>query len=338
MKKKIFIRLSSSRGDNNLDTLGQFLVNFQSLVFSAGEICAGKQTRKGGNYPKYIRDTCTLEIDSVRQGSFVFELSPSGAEQETLTKGNLAEKSISLTYNTIGALNDKNPDKEINKFLPDPISRKRILQRIQDVLPVNENSYIELGLNSKKQQLRFKHKKIIEKLIPKISIPDSKKVTGRLTEIRVDGKKVFQIDSKEGLVSGEYDSSLEDFFKRSIGHIVEVEAKVDPKSTRTKLLVTTSSNCNKLDSYPIQELIISKRQHLLKKPLEVELQFDDANTYILFEPDFNVLATGKKLESALSEFNEQFEVLYNEYALADDASLTKQARGLKNRLLDLIGE
>jgi len=333
------VRLSCSKNNYDINSVGQFLVNFQSLIYGAGEVALGQTIKRGGYYPKPVKDACTLKIASIKQGSLIFELTHLGSEQETLETENISQQSMNLTYAIAVALNEDKYAQRLKTILPDPLSRKRILDRFSAILPTSEDSTLELALDSKKSQtMKFSHRQTIEQIIPKIELADSKKITGRLTKLRVDGKKEFQIDSAEGLISGEYDSIIEDFFAKNLGKLVEIEAKIDPKYSKAKLLVSQNSNYKQIDSYPIQVISIFKKTVSLKKPLNVDVRFDETNTYIFYEPEFKILATGKKFDEALEDFDAQFAILYNEYAKASDSSLTKTARELKKKILTLTGE
>ena len=73
----------------------------------------------------------------------------------------------------------------------------------------------------------------------------------------------------------------------------------------------------------------------LNSQLVLDIYSDGENFYVDY-PDMNIYAVGKDINSLIEDFNEDFKFIWENYALEEDRSLTKDAQELKTRILAMI--
>ena len=75
----------------------------------------------------------------------------------------------------------------------------------------------------------------------------------------------------------------------------------------------------------------------LNEPIIFKIDID-ANGFYYSSEEYNIYAYGKNQKSAEQDIFNEFELQYKEYAMEDDENLDKNARELKQRLLNIYGE
>ena len=335
-KGRIKIKIDSHKEKVNALYLVETIKNFQNTLFSVGDYLEGKLPRSSGTFSKKVRDSCELYIHDVKIGSLEVDLGL--PPQYTALEDNrtFGEQSIYLTSNLISAIESDNYPDEVKKLIPEPVSRKRILENMKKVAPYTPDYWINFSVDDSHSKLNIESGERIKKIIPKIEIPDSKKVTGWLMELRVDGKRSFQIDTHEGLLKGIYTPDVEEFFKNNLGTLVELEGTLKKEKKTELLQITSESNINKIDKYPISSFKVdNKLMTIQETPIYLDVEFED-NYYILHETDFGFLSSSNSFKKCVDDVKSQLSALWEEYVKSPESTLTSDAKLFRKKLKGIL--
>ncbi len=87
----------------------------------------------------------------------------------------------------------------------------------------------------------------------------------------------------------------------------------------------------------IDSFVVGSRTYRFKKPLMFE---DESTKELLFfsNAELRIIVYGSSLDECEAGIREELEMLWEEYALASDNELSKDAIKLKERLLGMVEE
>lgn len=319
----------------SITKLYEVLSNVQSAMFSIGDYLEGREPRTAGDFSKRVKETCELQISDIRKGSLklALQVPPPTHTTKEAAQTNLGENAMDNFYQIFATLASKEYATKLPKIIRDTSSRRKILQRFEKIIPESDDPPLEIGAPGKAEiRLASTYRDRIREIMPSFEIPNSKKVTGRLMELRVDNKKGFQVDTYEGTIKGEYSPEAEEFFKLNIGKLVELEGRLKLKQSTSYLQIDKTSNCAKADKYPISEIKAGVFNKALAQPLKVDIVFED-NGYIFQEPSFGLLVAAKNFKEGVTGIQEQFSILWEEYVNVPEETLAPDAKEFKKRLI-----
>jgi len=331
--KKLVVRVGSNKKAVSITRLVDVLAGLQETVFSIGDFLQTKKVRTGGNYPDSIRDTCELHIMNVRKGSVVVELQVPEPEQKTLAQVSTGEQALGVFSNMTKDIGTKKYVQMMENTVPDPLSRRRILERFRDVIPPNPNDFVEFsGDSEQKRQLKVEDRKKIEDILPKLESKDSKAFIGRLMELKASKQSNFQLDTADGIKRGKYSPKCLQFFKQNFNNLVKIKGV-----HKTSGLLMINENClmEPMKNYPLAEFKLKGKPVLLHKPLQIDINFDDGEN-IFSEDTLGLLVVGKTFEECNKRLEEQISLLWKEYVEPDDTNFTSGAKELRKKLISMV--
>jgi hypothetical protein len=334
-KNNLIIRYGSDKKGITFSKLTEVLSNVQTIIFSIGSYVESGRLRKCGDFTKKVRENCELKVISVKNGSVQIEARLPEVVQATLASETTGERAMSIFSDLVDGIESEGYANKVEKLIPEPGSRKRILELFEKTIPEDPEEYLHIESGKHKNTLKPEYRQKINSIIPTISIPDSKKVTGRLMELRVDDKRKFQIDTQEGIIRGEYTANLEDFFKTSIGKIVTLEGKLNPREPKLSLFISDKSNYTTLDKYPLSDIILDRKGKTITKPFELEITFEN-DEYLFYESEFRLVGIGKTFKDGINNIQKQFAILWSEYVKAPEHNFAKDAKELRKRLIQRL--
>jgi hypothetical protein len=89
------------------------------------------------------------------------------------------------------------------------------------------------------------------------------------------------------------------------------------------------------EGIPFKEIRYGEQTIKLKSPIKVEVVLSDERCSLYYEP-LDILVSAPTLSECEEDFQEEFNVLYEEYAEETDEKLTESAQELKRTLLNLV--
>lgn len=112
-------------------------------------------------------------------------------------------------------------------------------------------------------------------------------------------------------------------------------SKIDYTFNRRKETVMANKSYTKSFSY--LKDCNTNRCIYLNEPITFQISIDSDGVYYSNE-EYNIYAYGKNQKEAEQDIFNEFELQYKEYAMEDDKNLDKNARQLKQKLLNIYGE
>jgi len=81
----------------------------------------------------------------------------------------------------------------------------------------------------------------------------------------------------------------------------------------------------------------SGRRYIFSRPFELSVETEN-DLYVLGNKKLNIISCGRELGDALKSLGEDFDFMWNEYAMEKDDRLDSNAKVLKHELLGLVKE
>lgn len=94
-----------------------------------------------------------------------------------------------------------------------------------------------------------------------------------------------------------------------------------------------STGHDKLINFQLGSIDFGGRIIILEEPIILELSKAEYGEYLMVNDDFGILAMGNSFEEMVTDVNEQFKVLWDEFVRSDD-ELTTSGQMLKDKMMD----
>lgn len=95
---------------------------------------------------------------------------------------------------------------------------------------------------------------------------------------------------------------------------------------------STSTNINSYTSLKLDHISLDDKKLRLVTPIEATIDFCD-NMWRMENKELGIVSMALAYDDCLQDFNEEIAFIYEEYGLANDSELTKDAIELKHRIL-----
>jgi hypothetical protein len=255
----------------------------------------------------------------------------------------LGESSISVAgdfLNVLNAPSDREElDLELHRLIDNPHRCNRILREFDYIWHANGQSQSEVSFvfgNSPKTQLNPAQKVMIKSLLQKSPEEYEKEIFGRLTELRVDKKRQFHVDSTEGLIHCQYTPEIEDVIVDSIGEFIRVRGMMMPtRSGKYILGVDDENSLETLPHYLLKTFGSESSKKHLNEEVPIDLIFEN-DIYIAYNDDLGLLVAAPSMKEAIEGINEEFVILWSEYAEVEEHELTDGAKNFRDKLIKLV--
>ena len=90
-----------------------------------------------------------------------------------------------------------------------------------------------------------------------------------------------------------------------------------------------------MQKYELSEFSHSGRIHYFKKPLEIEVNYEEKE-YLFNEPELGLLAIGKTFEECNKRLEHQIRLLWEEYVIKDNSNFSASANELRNKIKAMV--
>ncbi len=346
-KKTLLIKVFSQEKEGKripVQLAINILQGVQNIVFSFGDHLKGNLPRSGGDFPKNVKEICSLEISDLQYGSMCAELQIT--EKQTSFPGDdfptLGERAIAKANefcNTL--LEDKEMEGTLETLVDNPKRRIRILKEFYSMWPGERSEYgVSFSHRKITKNLDPKRKPIIEKLLhPKIDEGEERIYRGRLFEYRADSRRSFLIDTSEKIIKGVYHPDVEDYVSSFMRQIVELKGIVTKKGNEEIIKIEREDTIETIESLSISEFQVGDRTILFNIPILLKVEYQSApyDRFILSNEELKLLAVSSDMKGCMDAILEQLEDLWDDYVLADEEELNWDAVAFKKFLLSLVG-
>jgi hypothetical protein len=339
-------RVSFSISDaNNVAAVqvAEIIQRLQNILYTIGDHLEGNEPRTRGDFPQSIKESCTLVITGLDMGSVHAEMQIGDAQTSLPGMQTLGERSIRIAGNFLDVLNassDKEElDSELHRLIDDPHRCNRILRGFDYIWPANGQSQSEVSFvfgESSQNQLNPAQKAAVQSLLQKSPEEYEKEIFGRLTELRVDKKRQFHVDSTEGPIRCQYTSEIENVIVDSIGEFVRVRGMMTPTRSGTYILgVDDENSLETLPQYLLKTFRSDSSEKHLKEAVPIDLIFEN-DMYIAYNDNLGLLVAALSMKEAIEGINEEFIILWSEYVEVEVHELTDGAKNFRDKLIKLV--
>jgi len=330
---------------NNVSAVqvAEILQRLQNILYTIGDHLEGNAPRTKGDFPQSIKESCTLVIIGLDMGSVHAEMQIGDAQTSLPEMQRLGERSICVAgdfLNVSNAFSDKEElDSKLHRLIDDPHRCNRILREFDHIWPDNGQSQREVSFvfgESSKNRLNPAQKAVVQSLLQKSPEEYEKEIFGRLTELRVDKKRQFQVDSTVGPIRCQYTPEIEDVIVDSIGEFVKVRGMMTPTRSGTYILgVDDENSLETLPQYLLKTFRSESSEKHLKEDVPIDLIFED-DIYIAYNDDLGLLVAAPSMKAAIEGINEEFVILWSEYVEVAEHELTDGAKNFRDKLIKLV--
>lgn len=319
-------------------TLSNLFFYIQNTFEELGNYFSGEGFKDFGPTKKTIRELVELSLVDTHKGSVVIEAEIPPIYQKTLTD----EKPLSIVvldgFNEIIEEIETAEDlgRGVGEIVRDERHKTKILTSIQGFWP-QQNAQYKLSIKTAERPyspLTKERRVVLDSYLEGERRDDEEELIGPLTSLSIVPPLTFEIGKKPKLKC-RFASEIEDLAKRNIGKIVQIRGRATiPKKGRDKIY----ENVHVLK--PVEEIFFDKihwKKHVLefKEPLVTQVDFIE-KMVVLKNEEYDILIISEGWEDGIREFNEYFMFLWEEYVLAPDEELTKDAIELKKKLNELV--
>lgn len=329
---------------NNVSAVqvAEILQRLQNIIYTIGDHLEGNAPRTKGDFPQSIKESCTLVITGLDVGSVHAEMQIGDAQTSLQGMQTLGERSIFVAgdfLNVLNASSDKEElDSELHRLIDDPHRCNRILREFDYVWPANGQSQSEVSFvfgESSQNRLNPVQKAVVQSLLQKSPEEYEKEIFGRLTELRVDKKRQFQVDSTDGPIRCQYTPEIEDVIVDSIGEFVKVRGMMAPTRSGTYILgVDNENSLETVSQYLLKTFGSESSKKPLNEDIPINLIFEN-DIYIAYNDDLGLLVAAPSMRAAIEGINEEFVILWSEYAEVEEHELTDGAKNFRDKLIKL---
>ncbi len=330
---------------NNVSAVqvAEILQRLQNILYTIGDYLEGNAPRTKGIFPQSIKESCTLIITGLDMGSIRAEMQIGDAQTGLPGTQTLGERSICVAGDFLNVLNvipgKEELDSELHRLIDDPYRCNRILREFDYIWPANGQSQSEVSFifgKSSQNQLNPAQKVVVQSLLRKSPKEYEKEIFGRLTVLRVDKKRQFQVDSTEGPIRCQYTPEIEEVIVDSIGEFVRVRGMMTPTRSDTYILgVDDETSLEILSQYLLKTFGSGSGEKHLKEDVPIDLIFEN-DIYIAYNDNLGLLVAAPSMKETIEGISEEFVILWSEYVEIEEDELTDGAKNFRDKLIKLV--
>lgn len=315
----------------------------QALLFNVATSIRGGGRR--GKWRSEVLEACELYLVDTQKQSFGFH-----AELPTPVRLPLPQMGFDLGLQSLDRLNDTiealadGDEASLQSYYPDQALRERVLASVLPVLPTDGDDYvIEFGVGRKaRRELNPSHRSVVQRLLREHEVPypdDSVvELTGVLYLIEVEtGQRQLGLLVNNRKISCFLPPALEPLARDLVpGSLVEVRGRATFRNGQVENIEEV------YDALPVRteplhwkRLVVGGQTFHFHNPIVIDVKFENGLLVHEYAP-LGIVAYAKSRRESLDYFRSEFLVLWEEFGLADDSELTRDAIELKGRLRSLV--
>lgn len=231
----------------------------------------------------------------------------------------------------------------LSTLLPDRTRRQRILEAMRKMVP-KKGTGIRFSISNGKTIFQSTQ---VERGIKSLSISGQDEesvriVTGSLSKIDFDGREltlVYPPTNRE--LRCHYTESIEELLLENPRELIQVSGKVILDEEDHPKEIRDVDDIRELDLSPffLSEIVLRDRVVRFRKTAVLEPSLDESKQILCLEDQtIGIDVCGFSRDELDEALTEEIDVLWHEYALASDESLSPKALELKRNLRDRIEE
>lgn len=314
----------------------------QQALFHAGDYQAGRRPRKKGPFPKEVTEQCELFLTGFSLGSLQVNAALPEPDPLLFPKDDLGTKALHTMELALQAVAG-NDETGLAAAFADRTHRTRFLKAIEGAVPDEAAPYglsLRVARAASPVYLHPKTRQTILRLIhPEEARAEDRNIVGELVLLKISGGRNLGIRLDDGrVIVCHFTHDQEDFITQQVvGSVVEVTGRASLAADGAIHTIDDVYDVVPVDFRPLRIKVITvrSRKFHLKKPISVEVDYQDSVWSYEYLP-LGIMTYSPSRREALSQFREEFEFIWEEYAQESDENLTIDAQQLKRCLLDLV--
>lgn len=274
------------------------------------------------------------------EGSYLSPTFIAGETIDLLGDGERDRIAQELTF-VLEAANSGDPE-VLDRAVPDPTYRRFMYQALEDLSPP-ASSGLELEVQRSGQSLFIASRARPAVIRKAIETAQSRGfVIGRLHEIDFAGQRFgLYHQPSERLLTCTYDAGGEAMLLEHPLDLIQVEGVLERDEDGKLIRVVQVDAVIEVELSPLtlESLSLNGLALRANRPIKFEVELDpDDQLFVARSDELHLHAFAETREELEHAIYDELVVLWREYALADDETLTAEARELKRSLLELFLE
>ncbi|OUM85010.1 hypothetical protein [Parageobacillus thermoglucosidasius] len=337
-KRQLAIKIygeSIGKGRIPVDLLNKILKGIQTVIYQLGdyhfatEYADHPSFHHKGRFSKKVVEACSLELVSIKDGSFSVCLELSDNVQLDLY-GDLGEKSIQSFQQILQQLVDK---KQISSIVKDHSVKHKILRTLKEFLPRDHRYSLTFQWDSRPVYIDSKAVKALSKQLH-TPTRDERELFGKMVALKIIEDRYFTMLANDKQVKCYYDEEDEQEIIRALGKDVWIHGLVvlneegDIQSFRRVRDITVIEP----GIFSIDKVHWENRLFLFKEPIDVAVTQTDQLWILEYEP-LDILCYDDTFQKTIEQFYEEIAVLWDEFVENEEQNLAPNGLRLRNELI-----
>jgi hypothetical protein len=344
-ERTIRIKFTGRTADSNKVpalVLNQVLTGLQRSIHLLAMQHHEIETRRKERISSELEDKYVLLCQPPERGSFQIRGTLGDPRSDLFAVSDIETVSKNLQAFSIAA--QKRDDRTIRSIMPDLGRRKRLLEALAKTIPKSSTGiHLKMSWNGtpffESQQLG----PALKELSANVAIAEEiQTVTGRLIRIDFEERKVtIQYRPSEREMECFYDESVEEMLLGRPRELIQVTGiiRLDENGNPKKIVDVQMIRELDLSRFYRESFSTPTAVLLFEPPLVLEPELvEDEQLIALKHPDLGIDVVAPTIEELSESLDEELTMLWSNYALADDATLSPKSIELKRNLLARIKE
>ncbi|WP_067623970.1 hypothetical protein [Alicyclobacillus acidiphilus] len=317
---------------------GQLLSQFQDVIYLIGASVEGMTLSSRGPLPSAILDTYSLEVSAEEKGSFAVEFEFAETEQLPIYEQNRIQVAMKFEE-VLDALAHRDVQK-LYTAIPNSALRRRILRGMNEVGARAGSDYrlsFVVPSSVRRWTLDDDVRQWVTQTLHRTSWKRQQEMWGKIIEVRVVNEFRFVILSRGTETKCSFEEDLLSEVLTNTGGIVRVSGEAVYTDKGLDRYHVDSLEPVATGTTSVSVIQYGDHRYELSEYLAIEVDYDDAEElWELRAPALHISVVGSDVSYAFNEFCQDFDMLWKEYALADDEDLAESGRRLKQYIHELV--
>lgn len=325
--------------------LGQALLGLQRALYLVGMTETGTTVKARAKPGKDVRELFKLSCRPLKEGSLEALLQIGGSTGKLFDE-TFIEDGLNRFLQGLNSV-EKNDAVGLTKAVPDRLTRESFLRALEGAVPDRQSeiqfalfygaretslpALSSVGLTQRIQSLREAAQ----------SDKETQTIAGYLHEISFENNtiKLWYPPTKRQLTCS-YQPEVEEMLLSHPRDLVRITGVVVVDERGHPERILDVHNIEELDLTPItvRRFSPAAEASMLNEPLEYPITHDDEYQVLqISDPDLDIILEASTRDELIEDLTVEFDVLWHNYALADDEDLTPSAVGIKRKLWEQVG-
>jgi len=315
----------------------QALQQFQRIIHLVAMADEGREVKSRARVTREIEQKFPLICHLPAEGGFAMPLAI-GRTGDQLFDAEEINSIAQKTRRVIRAV-DRGNMAALTEQLPDSYYRRGVVAAFSAMQPrTSSGLYVSIEDHNKQTLLDGKSvREKIEELSVKPVLQDAALayIAGTLVEMKFSERRLrLSLANQKRSLEATYNEDFEPTLLQNPRERLQVHGNIMYDSDGLPMSISDVDDILEIDESPVEVSFVDMKTHVLrpKTPLRFQVTFDIEENIYEATGDFDIILGAETRPQLESYINDELAMLWREYALADDNSLTRAAQELKAKL------